>query len=170
MTEREREARRLRLLRQRLGSDRETTHTVHQRVTLATERTRGSGPDPVTVGAVALYLQNLYTSIEEILRRVADDLDGSVPSGDDWHRELLGQMALELPEVRPRLLSPPLRDDLDVLRRFRHLVRHAYAADFDWEEMQSAIEAADRAMAALPPALDELDVTLEAAIRELERH
>ena len=59
MTEREREARRLRLLLARLERDRESAFAVYERVGLAAGRARGSGPDPVATAAVALYLQNL---------------------------------------------------------------------------------------------------------------
>jgi hypothetical protein len=36
---------------------------------------------------------------------MAQELDGSVPKGPDWHRLLLEQMSLEIPAVRPRLTS-----------------------------------------------------------------
>lgn len=169
MTEREREARRLRLLLARIQRDRKTAYVVYDRVRLASDRVRETVVDAVTVGAMALYLQNLYTTLEELLRRVAAELDGWIPGGDDWHRELLGQMTLEIEGVRAGLLDDPLHRDLDLLRRFRHVVRHAYAADYDWEEMQEALAAADRVMASLPDALEGLDQTIRAAMAECER-
>lgn len=169
MTEREREARRLRLFLARLERDRKSVAEVHERLRRAEERARTSGPDLVSVAGVALYLQNLYTALEELLRRVAVELDGSAPVGDDWHRELLEQMTLEVDEVRPRLLDDRLRADLDLLRRFRHLVRHAYAAEYDWDEMQSPLATAHRVVKALPEAIAELERTVQAAILECER-
>jgi HepT-like protein len=168
MTEREREARHLRLFLARLGQDREAAEAVHGRLAIAVRSARTSGPDVVNVAAVALFLQNLYTAVEGLFRRVAVDLDGSEPGGDNWHRELLGQMALEIGDVRPRLIGGEFRADLDQLRRFRHLVRHAYATEYDWEEMEAVIEAADRAVQALPAALVPLQETIRAAIRECE--
>ena len=168
MTEREREARRLRLFLARIRQEREAVESVYQRLTTAVERVHSSGPDVVNVAAAALYLQNLYTALEGLLRRVAVDLDGSVPGGEDWHRELLGQMALELADVRPRLIDESLHQDLDQLRRFRHLVRHAYATEYDWDEMHGVIEAADRVIRALPAALVPLEQTVRTAIQECE--
>ena len=169
MTEREREARRLRLLLARIRRDRERVQVVYDRVGLAADRVRDSGIDPVTVGAVALYLQNLYTALEELLRRVAAELDGWVPAGEDWHRELLGQMTLMVEGVRPRLLDDTLHDDLDLLRRFRHVVRHAYAADYDWDEMQEVLAAARRILESLPDTIDRLEHTIRAVVEECER-
>lgn len=169
MTEREREARRLRLLLARLERDMESAFAVYERLGFATERARSSGPDPVATAAVALYLQNLYTAIEEFLRRVALELDGSLPAGEEWHRELLGQMTLEVAGVRPRLLGEPLHSDLDLLRRFRHIVRHAYAVEYDWAEMQSAVQAANRVMSNLRGAVSPIEETIRAAIQECER-
>ena len=40
-------------------------------------------------------------------------------------------MQLDIPGVRPALLSESTAADLDELRRFRHLFRHAYSADLD---------------------------------------
>lgn len=169
MTEREREARRLRLFLARLECERETAEQVYGRVREAAGRVQGPAPDPVSVAAVALYLQNLYTALESLLQRIAAELDGAVPTGEGWHRELLGQMALEIADVRPRVVDAGLRSDLDLLRRFRHIVRYAYALEYDWDEMQSALAAADRAMEALPNALSQLEATVRAAIAECER-
>ena len=100
---------------------------------------------------------------------MALELDGSLPIGDDWHRELLGQMSLEIAGVRPRVIVEPIHADLDLLRRFRHIVRHAYAVEYDWGEMQAAIEAADRVMTALGTVVAPIEETIRAAIEECER-
>jgi hypothetical protein len=168
VTEREREARRLRLFLARLAQDQAGAAAVLDRLRMAVERVRASVADPVTVGAAALYLQNFYTAVEESLKRVALELDGGIPASDDWHRELLGQMALAIEAVRPRVIDDALHADLDLLRRFRHLVRHAYAADFDWDEMQPALAAAERVMRDLPAALGRVEETVRAVIRECE--
>jgi hypothetical protein len=169
VTAREREARRLRLFLARLQRDQGTATAVHARLRVAVERVRSTGDDPVAVAAVALYLQNLYTALEALLLRIAADLDGSVPAGDEWHRELLGQMTLEISGVRPLLLDSRLHADLDLMRRFRHVVRHAYAADYDWREMQPVLDAAERSMQALPDAVAQLVNTILTVIDECER-
>lgn len=169
MTEREREARSLRLFLARLQRDRKAAASVHARLRAAADRIEASGPDPITVAAAALYLQNLYTALEAVLGRIGTELDGSVPAGDDWHRELLGQMTLEISDIRPKVLDPQLHADLDLLRRFRHVVRHAYADDYDWNEMKPVLTAADRSMQAFPNAIARVEQTILAIIEECER-
>lgn len=79
------------------------------------------------VEAIALSLHSFYTGAERIFQRVARHIDYSEPTGENWHRQLLEQMSLEIPEVRPPLISVSLRTNLDELRRFRHVVRSVYA-------------------------------------------
>ena len=43
---------------------------------------------------------------------MAEELNGGVPRGDAWHRQLLHDMALDLPGLRPPLLTPSLATDL----------------------------------------------------------
>lgn len=100
---------------------------------------------------------------------MATDVDGDLPSGSEWHRELLEQMDLEVPGVRPRLLDDATLSDLDLLRRFRHRVRHAYADPLDWVEMEPVVDAAHRATeSGLPRAIERLETPLRAAIEALE--
>jgi hypothetical protein len=82
---------------------------------------------------VAVNLHAYYTAMETLLERVARLLDQEVPAGANWHRELLLQMGLELPGLRPRVLEPELVADLDELRKFRHFFRNAYVLELDAE-------------------------------------
>ncbi|GFP23827.1 hypothetical protein HKBW3S09_01292, partial [Candidatus Hakubella thermalkaliphila] len=43
-----------------------------------------------------------------------------------YHRELLKRMQLDVPGIRPRLLSKESYLILDELRGFRHIFRHSY--------------------------------------------
>jgi len=45
---------------------------------------------------VAIDLHDYYTAAETLFERVARLLDGDVPGGDRWHRDLLQQMATDL--------------------------------------------------------------------------
>ena len=79
------------------------------------------------VNAIALNLHAFYTGTERIFSEVAKTVDGSVPAGNEWHRLLLLQMAAPLPDLRAAVISEALLDQLDELRRFRHVVRSNYA-------------------------------------------
>lgn len=94
--------------------------------------------------AVAMTLQHFYTSLETAFKRVTKELEGDIPSGESWHRDLLELMFLEIEGVRPPLLSSAIKDDLDKLRRFRHVVRHGYEYELDWSQMLPLIESLNK--------------------------
>lgn len=48
-----------------------------------------------------------------------------------WHRELLGKMFLNIPSLRPAVLSEQQRSLLGDLLGFRHLFRHSYELKLD---------------------------------------
>ena len=58
---------------------------------------------------------------------IARRIDYWKPTGDQWHRQLLEQMSIDIPEIRPTILSESTRSRLDEFRRFRHVVRSIYA-------------------------------------------
>jgi hypothetical protein len=76
--------------------------------------------------AVALNLHSFYTGIERILESIAEISDEYKPSGMSWHRELLLQLASEVPGIRPAVISDALLRELDQYRGFRHVVRNIY--------------------------------------------
>lgn len=131
-----------------------------------------SGADPVPAerpGALALALDRSYTALESILERVARTLEGGAPAGADWHRHLLQNAALDIEGVRPPVLAPELEPALDELRRFRHFVRHAYAAALEWGRVQQAARVWLAALPRLQRDLDAFDAFLTELAERLER-
>ncbi len=82
--------------------------------------------DDLYLDAVALNLHAFYSATERIFEKIANDVDESVPTGANWHRELLDQMVLEIDGIRPAVLSTELKEDLEDYRGFRHVVRNVY--------------------------------------------
>jgi hypothetical protein len=80
---------------------------------------------------VAVNLHGWYTALETALERVARLLDQTVPDGGSWHLDLLAQMRLEVPGVRPAIIPESVMPELHELRKFRHFCRNAYALDLD---------------------------------------
>ncbi len=83
------------------------------------------------VNSIALNLQGIYTGIERIFQVIAKEIDLRVPTGDKWHRDLLEQMMVDIPNVRNAVITEETRLILDELRRFRHVVRSAYSFQLD---------------------------------------
>jgi hypothetical protein len=85
-----------------------------------------SGDDGYWDG-VALNLHGFYTGVEHIFEDIARTLENSVPSGSEWHMDLLTQMAGEIEGIRPAVISRETRACLDEYRGLRHVVRNVYA-------------------------------------------
>ena len=48
--------------------------------------------------------------------------------GERWHRQIVTDMALEIPSVRPAVIDAPLAVDLADFLRFRHVFRNVYGS------------------------------------------
>ncbi|MGH7285120.1 MAG: hypothetical protein ACRELY_26655 [Polyangiaceae bacterium] len=85
----------------------------------ATRRLTIDRADPAALALAGVAIHGWYTAIESLFERVARELDGSLPTGDRWHRDLLSQMSAEVPGVRPKVIEPELVADLGSLLAFR---------------------------------------------------
>ncbi len=117
------------------------------------------------IGSVALHLHAFYSGVERILETIARDMDGRSPEGEAWHSELLEQMTLELPTLRPPVIDRSTATKLDEYRRFRHRVRNAYASMLDPRLMQAIVETLRETARALHQDLEAFCDFLEAAAR-----
>ncbi|MDD5435110.1 MAG: hypothetical protein PH343_06750 [Nitrospira sp.] len=91
------------------------------------------------IDSAALSLHDFYSGLERIFHHIAASVDNSVPSGYEWHRELLRQMAISLPQLRPHVLSQESIQSLDEYLAFRHVVRNIYAFQFNPERIERLI-------------------------------
>lgn len=91
-------------------------------------------PDIVEMTALASVLHSFYNGIENIFLSIAKRIDGSVPTGIHWHRDLLNSMTRETP-ARPALLDEELSRQLTDYLAFRHFYRHAYSFLLEWEKL-----------------------------------
>jgi hypothetical protein len=103
--------------------------------------------------SVALNLHNFYNGIERLFETIAALVDGNRPDQANWHQALLAQMATEIPQVRPPVISANTRALLSDYCRFRHVVRHIYGFRLDAEQLEPLVEAA-------PPALAQINLDL----------
>lgn len=96
------------------------------------------------VESVALKLHNLYTACERIFDHIAGEVNGALPRPPDWHLRLLRTMGIEVPEVRPRVLSDDLIGQLGDYLRFRHHVRNACGFKLDEDKLEHLVTIVDR--------------------------
>lgn len=110
--------------------------------------------------AAALGLERAYTAVESILERITRTLEGSVPVGADWHRQLLDGAVLAIHKVRPPLLGRESHEICGTLLRFRHFLRHAYGSDLDPGRVREVIRRLYASFPALEADLDALETLL----------
>lgn len=87
------------------------------------------------IDSASLNLHDVYSGFERIFKQIAATVDGNVPSISEWHKELLEQMGLDLPHIRPPVLTSNAIQLLDEYLRFRHVVRNVYTFSFDPERV-----------------------------------
>lgn len=104
-----------------LKSIEDTISTIHK----VFEQMEGVS-DIIVAPALASYIADFYTGCERISERVAVYLDGGLPTSQDWHQQLLKQLAEPGGDNRPPLWRGALLLELDEYRKFRHLERHIY--------------------------------------------
>ena len=119
--------------------------------------------------AVAVNLQHFYTSLETIFKRVAKELEGDLPSGESWYQELLEQMFIEIEDIRPPLFSNNIKKELDELRRFRHVVRHGYEYDLDWDKINPLVKTLEKIIPRIKEDIHEFNSFLLNTARQIEK-
>ena len=83
----------------------------------------------------AKKLAEVYSGIERIFERIANEIDKHLPKGERWHTDLLTQMAERRPE-RPPVISEGTRQRLRQLLRFRHKVNNIYGDELIYEKAE----------------------------------
>ena len=118
---------RYRLLAERLRAELGTLEQVVTRAENALSRATLQPQDQdYFLAAAALDLHSFYVGLERLFELIAGEVDESQPTGPRWHRDLLAQMALDVTDVRPVVLSPDARAALVNYLEFRHVVRNVY--------------------------------------------
>jgi hypothetical protein len=95
------------------------------------------------IDSASLNLHDVYSGFERIFRQIAATVDGNMPASTEWHRDLLEQMGLDLPKVRPPVLTSSSIQRLDEYLRFRHVVRNVYTFSFDPERVGRLVNELD---------------------------
>jgi hypothetical protein len=94
------------------------------------------------IDAIALNLHDFYSGLERVFRQIGSIIDRSTPASEGWHRDLLNQMCLDLPTIRPRVLSEQTCAALEDFLRFRHVVRNVYAFRLDGDRVNQLAQKA----------------------------
>lgn len=114
---------------------------IVQRVQAAWAQARRMPEESAYLDSVALNLHGFYSGLERLFELIARHVDGLLPGGEMWHRDLLWRMTQSVADVRPAVISQESGRALDEFRRFRHLVRNVYATNLSPEKMAGLVSA-----------------------------
>jgi hypothetical protein len=113
--------------------------------------------------STALNLHHMYNGIERIFEQIARNVDESYPEGSNWHRDLLVQMTLNIPKLRPRVISDDLFIILNEFRSFRHVVRNIYTFQYDLDKINTLIALLKESSTEIFHEFDEFNTFLSAS-------
>lgn len=110
---------------------------------------------------IALRLGDFYQSVERIFERIAVRLDGGLPKGDEWHKELLNGMVTPAPGKRPAVIDADLARRINEYLKFRHRIRHLYGDELEWAKFKHLADKASDVRQQLRSQLDGFLARLE---------
>lgn len=114
-------------------------------------------PTGVELRAAGSILHDFYTGLEKIFRLIAVEIDGNIPSGEEWHKRLLDRMAIEVEDLRPPIIDDSLKEQLSEYLRFRHLFRHIYGFELNWDRCRPLVRKLPEINRELSESLDKFE-------------
>lgn len=117
-------------------------------------------PSSVELRALGSMVHDFYTACERIFERVAVYLGPGLPAGENWHITLLRSMESEIEGKRPAVLEHKLAARLLDYLRFRHLFRHTYGYELEWDKLQALVERLETTKTLLGQQLDKFVLAL----------
>jgi hypothetical protein len=82
--------------------------------------------------AIGYYLHSFYNGCEALFTTIARFFENDL-SSESWHKDLLRRMTYEINGYRPAVIDEELYGLLNDFRGFRHIFRHSYTFELDWE-------------------------------------
>lgn len=101
-------------------------------------------PSLVELSAMATFLHNFYSGVENIMKRIASALDNDIPRGTSWHADLLARMSIEIARIRKNVFSQDTINELAEYLSFRHMFIHSYGFELKWSKMHLLVESISR--------------------------
>lgn len=111
--------------------------------------------------AIGYFLHCFYSGCENIFRSIARFFENDL-GPESWHSDLLKRMKLDIESYRPALIDEELYVLLEDFRGFRHVFRHAYSFELDWERERLVARKLHRTASMLRDQVEEFFVLLAA--------
>ncbi|MEW6681240.1 MAG: hypothetical protein AB1297_09550 [bacterium] len=85
--------------------------------------------------SIAYTISGIYSCFEDIFEKIARCFENRIENPASWHKEMLERMQIEVPGIRPSVLSQRSFLILNRMRAFRHLFRSSYMFELDEERL-----------------------------------
>jgi hypothetical protein len=133
----------------------ENIYAQYQQAQAQLEVARETGQNAYWM-AVSLGMHSIYTGLENIFEKIAREVDGELNTRSDrWNKELLEQMAANIPTVRAAVIDTATFIRLDEYLSFRHVVRSNYAYRLEPERIDANFQILEDGYASLTRQLNE---------------
>jgi len=97
-------------------------------------------PEKAFVIASAYVLSSIYSCYEDIFKHIAKVFENRIENLSSWHSELLNRMLIEVPDIRPAVITEDIATVLNELRSFRHVFRNFYVFVIDAERISALVK------------------------------
>ena len=91
-------------------------------------------PDIIEMTAAAQVLHSFYNGVESIIVLIIKYIDEKLPNDFKWHKTLF-EMAFGINSKNIKIIREDIKKKLEKYLLFRHLIRHSYGSELDWNEM-----------------------------------
>lgn len=106
------------------------------------------------VAAAGKLVHDFYCGVERIFERIAVRLGPGLPTGPGGHTLLLRGMESSVEGVRPGVIDHALALQLHDYLRFRHLFRHTYGYELQWDKVRPLLHGLEDTLLQLRKQLD----------------
>ena len=123
-------------LKKQIEIEIENLERLVKEIILVTDRFTDK-PNFIETRAAGSIIHDFYCGVEKIFKRIAIYINHELPKGDDWHTDLLLQMARPAETIKTAVISEELLEKLKEYLRFRHLFRNIYGFELRWERFKN---------------------------------
>jgi len=92
--------------------------------------------------AAGQFLGAVYMGVENIFKRAIRYYGLDMPEGKNWHVQLFRRFRAPTTEPLPVLLHDELAEKMKPFRGVRHVIRHGYPRELEWDRMREGLQEA----------------------------
>lgn len=93
--------------------------------------------------AAGAFMAQFYNGIENILKRIVRTNNKKMPTGDDWHIQIIRLFKIGEKESIWPLFDETMFKQVSLFRSYRHIVRQSYGFQLSWGKLLTGLEQID---------------------------